>query len=199
MCSWCWGFAPCWEQLQQQLPDQITVEWLLGGLAAESSEAMPEPMQRYLQQTWREIEQKIPSRQFNHDFWRNNQPRRSTYPACRAVIAARQLTPQAGRSMVAAIQRGYYQRALNPSDEAVLQQLAGELGLAPLPFMQQLHAKETEQQLQQEISHCRALGVSAFPALVLQSGEQHYTVPVDYQDPLPMLYTITQLLQDHRK
>mgnify|MGYP000853319151 FL=1 len=39
MCSWCWAFVPTWEQIQRELPNDIEVVYLLGGLAPDSDEA----------------------------------------------------------------------------------------------------------------------------------------------------------------
>ncbi len=152
-------------------------------------------MQRFLQQTWRKIEQQIPSRRFNHRFWELNQPRRSTYPACRAVIAARSIAPEKECAMVEAIQQGYYRRALNPSEERVLVQLAGELDLDQARFREQLHAEEVEAELQQEIVQSRGLGADSFPSLVLQLQKQSpIPIAVDYHDPQPMLETIESVV-----
>ena len=35
MCSWCWGFRPTWLALQDQLPEGVRVQRLLGGLAPD--------------------------------------------------------------------------------------------------------------------------------------------------------------------
>jgi protein-disulfide isomerase-like protein with CxxC motif len=52
--------------------------------------------------------------EFNFDFWTKCQPRRDTYKACRAVIAASQ--QNAEEAMIEAIQKAYYLRAMNPSE-----------------------------------------------------------------------------------
>ena len=88
MCSWCWGFRPVWDQLKAELPSSVTVENLLGGLAADSNHPMAKDMQEAIQGHWHKIHQQLGT-EFNFDFWTNNQAKRSTYPACRAVIAAK--------------------------------------------------------------------------------------------------------------
>ena len=78
MCSWCWGFAPTFDRIKNELPDEIELVMLLGGLAPDSDQPMPQQMQQYLQQTWKTIEAQIPGTQFNHAFWTDCEPRRST-------------------------------------------------------------------------------------------------------------------------
>ena len=195
MCSWCWGFRPTLQALREHLPADMGFERLLGGLAPDSEQPMPEAMREQLQDTWRRIQQRIPGTRFNFDFWQRCTPRRSTWPACRAVIAARTLDPALEDAMILAIQEAYYLHARNPSDEAVLIQLAGEIGLSREAFAQRLRAPETERTLQAELARAQALGVRGFPSLVLQTGPAaRWPIAVDYTDPHTMLAQITQVL-----
>ena len=42
MCSWCWAFRPVWLALLAQLPEGTRVQRLLGGLAPDTDEPMPD-------------------------------------------------------------------------------------------------------------------------------------------------------------
>ena len=68
MCSWCWGFSPTWQQIRTQLPAELPVVYLLGGLAPDTDAPMPLEMQAKLQQAWHTISQRLGTR-FNFDFW----------------------------------------------------------------------------------------------------------------------------------
>jgi putative protein-disulfide isomerase len=195
MCSWCWGFRPVWEQLRAKLPAGIAVTPLLGGLAPDNDHPMPESTRVHLQDTWRHIEQRIPGTRFNFAFWTECQPRRSTYPACRAVIAAGAQDPGREDLMVQAIQQAYYLHARNPSETDTLIELAGEIGLDRERFAADLASDATEDRLQEEIGLCRRLGMTGFPALVLDIDGSCWPLPVDYTDPSPMLTLIELLLQ----
>ena len=165
MCSWCWGFRNTWQQVQQNLPAAIGLKCLLGGLAPDTDEPMPRSMQASIRETWQHIQQEIPGTRFNFDFWENCQPRRSTWPSCRAVIAARLQDPEKEHEMILAIQQAYYLEGLNPSDESVLIRLARDIGL-------------DSNRLQND------LGVSGFPSLVMDiADEEPHQVEIDYNDP----------------
>jgi putative protein-disulfide isomerase len=194
MCSWCWGFSSTLHKLLQALPEEIQLVRLLGGLAEDSATPMPEELQQRLRATWRQIEATIPGVRFNFDFWSRCQPRRSTYPACRAVIAARQQGEQYDTDMTMAIQRAYYLEARNPSEEATLMALAGELGLDITAFQQELHAPHTQQQLIQEIKLTRRMGVNSFPSLVLEHHDAISHIPLNYAAFQPMLEVIEESL-----
>lgn len=196
MCSWCFGFAPVWTRLQDELPAGVTVKRLLGGLAPDTDLPMPEAMREQLQATWRRIETRVPGTRFNFDFWTKCQPRRSTYPACRAVIAARAQGEQYDAAMTRAIQQAYYQQARNPSDEATLVALAEELGLDADRFHATLRDPATQRQLLAEIEQADALGASGYPSLILVTAAGRWPVPLDYGDAAPMRATIETLLAE---
>ena len=194
MCSWCYGFAPTLNQLLERIPEQIRVERLLGGLAADSDLPMAVEIRDGLQQAWRRIEERIPGIRFNFDFWARCEPRRSTYRACRAVIAARDQDRAFDRTMTAAVQRAYYREARNPSDRGTLIALAVEIGVEPLCFAAALDAPQTQDRLDLEIAHARSIGVDSFPSLVLDDDGSRWRIPVDYTDADTMLKTIEQVI-----
>lgn len=193
MCSWCWAFAPTLEELLEKLPPEIEVKRLLGGLAPDTDEPMPEAMREQLQLTWQRIEQTVPGTRFNFDFWRRNTPRRATYPACRALLAARQLGME--KAMLNSIQEAYYRQARNPSDKETLVELAREIGLKAGAFEAVLESEETAQQLEEEIRLARSMGADSFPSLVLKIGDNHWPVPIDYNNSDNMLANIEWMFE----
>jgi putative protein-disulfide isomerase len=183
MCSWCWGYQPVWNELQEELPENVQVEYVAGGLAADSNDVMPLAQQKMIQRHWQTIEKKLGT-VFNYDFWQKNSPRRSTYNACRAVIAAHKQGFQ--QAMITAIQQGYYLRALNPSDIDTLILLAKELykkneNLFNIDrFIDDLSASEIDEELSRQINLARSLSQQGFPALVLEVRGVKHTIAVDY-------------------
>ncbi len=171
MCSWCWGFRPEFEALCLKLPAGTRIRYVMGGLATDSDEPMDPQTRSYVQGAWDAVEARTGAR-FNRDFWSRCKPRRSTYPACRAVIAASELDEGGAANMIEAIQHAYYRDARNPSDNSTLIALAVELGLDEARFSQLLTAPETEAALQADLALCLELGVSGFPSLVLEHDKQ---------------------------
>ncbi len=188
MCSWCWGFSSSLDALIAALPGDIEFRRLLGGLAPDTDEPMSDETRSMVQSSWQRIEATIPGIKFNFDFWEKCQPRRATYPACRAVLAAR----RQGRDvdMNKAIQTAYYQQARNPSDDSTLLELAGELSMDVELFRTDLHCKEIQDELEREIALARKMFVESYPSLVLKGGESEWRIPVDYKDHQSMLELI---------
>lgn len=187
MCSWCYAFRPIWQQVQQQLPAHLRIQMVLGGLAPDTDEPMPIATQTMVQANWHKIMQTVPGTEFNFSFWTSCQPRRSTYPACRAVLAAEAQTTQAGQAMLTAIQNAYYQQARNPSDISTLMELATEVGLDTARFTKDLNSVFIQEQLEQNLALADQLGAHSFPSLVLQIYDRLFKIQHAYTDATAIL------------
>ena len=174
---------------------EIEVHRLLGGLAPDTDIHMPDNMQQQIKSNWRRIEDTITDVKFNFDFWTKNIPRRSTYPACRAVITARQQGEEYDIEMTKAIQRAYYQEARNPSDNLTLINIATNIGLSVLEFEKDLNSKRTQDDLMKEILLSRELYAESFPNLVLKMGGELFTIPIDYNNSKIMQDSINSKLK----
>ncbi|MGF1683996.1 DsbA family protein [Photobacterium minamisatsumaniensis] len=178
MCSWCWGYKPTWDKIREALSDHVEVVYVLGGLAPDSDTPMPEAMQVQIASYWKKIEQYLGT-PFNHDFWTKNTPRRSTYPSCRAIIAAR--SQGAELIMLEAIQKAYYLEAKNPSHDAILISLAEDLGLDSAMFKAEFLSNRTQDLLLEELAFARSIGGNSFPSLIVEKGHRYIEVPINYE------------------
>lgn len=181
MCSWCWGFSPVLEAVSGVLPDEIPIRYVMGGLARDSEEPMPEETRSYVQAQWRMVAERTGA-EFNWDFWKVCEPRRSTYPACRAVIAAGMQRPDGVEAMFHAIQRAYYLEARNPSDGETLVQLAGEADLDPDRFSADLVSGHTDELLQKDFELRRALHADKFPTMILEHDDNQLWLAYGYEE-----------------
>lgn len=168
MCAWCWGFGESIAQVRAELPE---VPWrlVMGGLARDSEDPMDEETAKYVQQAWLAVAAQTGA-QFNHDFWTQCSPRRSTYPSCRAVILAGQ--EGKAQEMLSAIQQAYYSEARNPSDLETLTALAEEIGMNPKSFRTALEDPKTQVLLEEDFSLRRSMKVTNFPSVGLRDGKE---------------------------
>lgn len=178
MCSWCWGFAPTIAELRRLMPVRI----VLGGLAPDSDQPMPDAMKAYIQQAWHAVEA-ASGAQFNFDFWNKCAPRRSTYPSNRAMILARraggkrdgEASSELEWQMLNAIQQAYYLQARNPSDADVLADLAAGLGMDRQQFVNELNDPSVQGELEADFALRRSIGANSFPSIGLSEtfGIEH--------------------------
>lgn len=197
MCSWCWAFAPTWKSLTSEIQTlvekgDLKIIYLLGGLAVDSDLPMPEPMQEKLQAIWKHIETEVGT-EFNHDFWQSCQPRRSTYPACRACLVARSVELET--KMAERIQHAYYLHAKNPSDISTLVACAKEIGIEEEHFLAGMDQVKQSQKLEKEIHQARQLGLNSFPSIALLKQNQLSHIPIHYNNYIPMYEHIIKSLK----
>jgi putative protein-disulfide isomerase len=197
MCSWCYPYEQSLAELQQ-LPALLNFEFILGGLAADTTDPMPAATQKMVQHAWQQIELTVPHIKFNFDFWSNNTPLRSTYPACRALIAAAQQAPKFAQLLRKQIQQAYYQAAQNPSLNTTLITCAEYTHLDIKQFKADLCTQETKKQLSEHIQFARSLGVSSYPSLRLVLEGKIYTIVINYTQSTPTLKQINTLLDQNK-
>jgi putative protein-disulfide isomerase len=195
MCSWCYAFSRTLDAVAGYFPAEAGLRYVMGGLAPDSNKSMPPPTRQYVQNAWRAVQARTGAA-FNFDFWERCEPRRSTYPSCRAVIAAGLQDEATIPAMVTAIQTAYYQQARNPSDESTLVELANEIGLDAARFADELHSPLVEQRLQADFQFKNRLGVQGFPTLILEMNGHYYGLAIGYVEPetlQPRLEMVMQL------
>ncbi len=182
MCSWCWGFQKTWQQVQNNLASLVDIHYVVGGLAPDSDQPMPKAQQQDIAGYWRIIQTKIPGTEFNFDFWTHCSPRRSTYPACRAVLAAKNLDPDKEIDMILAIQQAYYLQAKNPSDIDTLITCAENIGIEKTAFEYALTSDAIETLFQEQLQLSTQLGARGFPSLILTTPQAKHFIQIDYNN-----------------
>ncbi len=152
------------EIVERRLAAGVSLRRVMGGLAPDSDEPMPEAIRDRVQEAWHEVASATGAR-FDHRFWDQNAPRRSTWVACRACLVAEEQRVGAGAEMFRAIQEAYYLRARNPSLPEVLAELADSLGLEVSSFRTSLDSPAIQAALEVDFGLRDDLGASAFPSL----------------------------------
>jgi len=195
MCSWCYAFDTVLTEIESLLPDSISLTKVIGGLAADSDTPMPAYLINTIQSAWQQIEKTVPQVQFNFEFWSKNQPFRSTYPACRAVLAAKKQSSDFENKMIQQIQWAYYKNAENPSLNETLILCAERIGLDVELFKIDFTSQEIELALQKDIQFSRSLAVSSYPSLRLDIGNQIVAINIDYNSAQNVLKQIQHYTQ----
>lgn len=190
MCSWCYAFDKTFDEIKNKLSKKIEILYIPGGLAAHDDNEMPKEMQISIQNIWYEIEKQTKTK-FNHDFWKNNIPKRSTYLSCQATIAARLQDKE--EEMIKSIQKAYYLDALNPSNEDTLIHAAQEINLDIKKFKKDLYSQETLQIFKDDLNLRAKLRVNSFPSLVLKYKKEIYPIQIQFNESIKMLENIENL------
>ncbi|OWW21632.1 DsbA family protein [Noviherbaspirillum denitrificans] len=106
MCAWSYGFGPELAALLDGVPG-LPVDIVVGGLLPYNKKAMDAETRETMKAQWEQVarETNLP---FSYDFLSGSNLVYDTEPACRAVVAARKLAPQAALYAFHEIQRMFF-------------------------------------------------------------------------------------------
>ncbi|MFI5400445.1 MAG: DsbA family protein [SAR324 cluster bacterium] len=179
MCSWCWGFKPVLEQIDREYPElrRVTV---MGGLRAGEPVPMGDDLAALIQNAWHRIEETT-GQPFNHEFWRQHRPLATTWPACRAVLTARELDPSRQWPFMVGMFEAYFTRALDPTARETHLAVARDVGFDADAFATVLDTPRIDEALQRDLSLTQSFGVTGFPTVVLTVRKENYLISPGYR------------------
>ena len=179
MCSWCWGFKPVLERIDREYPElrRVTV---MGGLRPGEPVPMGDDLASMIQNAWQRIEETT-GQPFNHEFWRQHRPLATTWPACRAVLAARELNPARQWPFMVGMFEAYFTRMLDPTKRETHLSVAQDQGFHPDAFAAMLDSPRIDEALQRDLEITQSYGVTGFPTVVLSVGKENYLIAPGYQ------------------
>lgn len=169
MCSWCWGFAPEIEALASEYPVQVVVGGLRPGPMAQPLE---DRMAGFLSHHWDEIAGRT-GQPFDTSFLdRRDGWMYDTEPAAIAVTQMREVSPEDTLDYFTDIQAAFYARGEDVTRFEVLAELAESHGVDRDEFFAALETDEAKKRAWNDFSRARNWGISGFPTLVGELGDE---------------------------
>lgn len=173
LCGWCYGAAPLVAAARRVLP----VVAHAGGMMAGGNRQPVTPQLRAFVLPHDQRIAQLSGQPFG-EAYRDRLLRDSTAvldsePPITAMLAAEQLRPGGGLDLLARLQVAHYQHGQRIADEAVLQQQAVALGLAPAAFAAAYAACRgavTQAHLRDSRALLARVGGQGFPTLVLDQA-----------------------------
>ena len=186
MCSWCWGFAPIIEELRTTLGDEYSFSLLLGGLRTKDEMPWNERSKEYLSGHWKQVSQRT-GQAFSDGLFEKESFDYDTYPACKAVIAVRELFGmQNAFDYLHTIQEAFYTRVEDITRLDVLNDLLEGLGLDSRSFKTFLESERAQRLMEHDFAKARSMGANAFPSVVVIDEEGHMVCQKGYRSLLEM-------------
>ncbi|MDR6235620.1 protein-disulfide isomerase-like protein with CxxC motif [Pseudomonas psychrotolerans] len=104
-----------------------------------------------------------------------------TEPACRALVAARQLDEDAVWGLAKRIQQAFYVEARDVTQPALLVELAEASGLPRIEFAPLFDGEPAHQATQADFDWALNLGIAGFPTLLAERDGQLALITNGYQ------------------
>ena len=180
MCSWCWGFAPVVKALAAQASTAgVDLHLVVGGLRRHR-DVLDEPARQQIFSHWQQVNDST-GQPFDFDRGLPEGLIYDTEPACRALVAARQLDPDRTWQLAELIQQAFYCEGRDVSKAGELRRLAGLAGLQELEFADVFDGHESHTATQSDFSWVQDLGIAGFPTLLAQNAGMTALLTNGYQ------------------
>lgn len=172
MCSWCWGFSPVIEAIQERFGPALPIRLILGGLRPGTTKPMDEVTKTEIRQHWEHVQQ-ASGQPFDYGFFERAGFVYDTEPAARAVVVMRRRGMDQALDYLKRVHGAFYAHNRDVTDAAVLAELTSGAGISTDDFLQTLRSDEVRQETWQDFALIQQAGIRGFPSLLAGVGEGH--------------------------
>ena len=177
MCSWCWGFAPVIEKIDDSF--DIDVRTIIGGLRpgerAEPIERIRSLLEHHWQQVGAASGQPFDLRALERSDWMYD-----TLVPDTAVVTMRSVSSADTLRFLATVQRAFYAEQVDVTDPDVYGSLVSGYPVDPDAFVEALQSPEMAAAAEQDFLEAQWLGVTGFPTLLLRDGATTVPLSIGY-------------------
>lgn len=179
MCSWCWGFAPVLQALEDR--HGLPVDVIVGGLRP-GPEAAPldDSLRGYLRAEWSKIAEQT-GQPFDFASLGREDWVYDTEVAAMAVVTVRRLREELTLPFFLRVQRAFYAEAIDVTVPDAFPALASECGVDPDVFMAAFTEGPAKEDAWNDFALARQMGVSGFPCLFLTDRQRMLLLTYGYR------------------
>ena len=164
MCPWCWGFAPVLNRLLLAYTPRLGFRMVMGGLSPGVTAPLDDYGRSVLVGRWRRIAGRT-GRPLDPTIVERQDFVYDTEPACRAVVAAREASPDLALPVFNRLQRAFFEEGRDTARADAVAALMAEMGSGE-SWPTTLAAPATRAATQRDFAETAAAGISGFPYLV---------------------------------
>jgi putative protein-disulfide isomerase len=180
MCSWCWGISPTLQQLrlraaQEGIPFRIVV----GGLRPGGGDEWNAKFQNFLRHHWEEVSARS-GQPFTYGLLSTAHFDYDTEPACRAIVAARSLSPENEHRFFELVQHHFYVQNKDPKEAAFYEPICQALAIDFTAFRTVFESEAIRRATRADFQRSRQWGIRGFPSVLFQKGDQLHLLASGY-------------------
>ncbi len=178
-CGWCYGFSPVIKQIAAEYNGKISFEVLSGGMILAEN---PQPIitiASYISEEYKTVEE-MTGVKFGADYlWHINNPEESDWfphseKSAIALCIFKELYPGQQVSFAADLQYALHFEGRDLTDNEAYRHLLEKYSIDADVFYTKLKSEEYKEKALYEISLCKQLQVTGFPAVLLQASETKF-------------------------
>ncbi|OIR08060.1 DSBA-like thioredoxin domain protein [mine drainage metagenome] len=195
MCSWCWGFSPVIEAIQQRYGPALPIRLIVGGLRPWTTAPITAHERADIRQHWEHVRD-ASGQPFDFTFFDRAGFVYDTEPASRAIVVLRRRGRETGLAALRRIQRAFYAENRDVTDTGTLTALAVELGMEAKAFRNDFESEAAAAETRADFAIAQSAGVRGFPTLITGKGRdgRHALVTHGFQPGAQILPALAQWL-----
>lgn len=168
MCSWCWGFSPVIEAIEERFGEELPIRLVLGGLRPGTDTPLTDARKAEIRTHWEHVHE-ASGQPFDDAFFARETFVYDTEPSSRAVVVLR----REGWALAAlrAIQAAFYAGNRDVTDAEELTAIAAGLGMERDAFRAAFDSDAARQETHEDFALSRRAGIQGFPTLLAGAGE----------------------------
>lgn len=175
MCSWCYGFAPVIERIAKHFDGRIPVRLIMGGLRAGNTRPMRDEDREYIKAAWTRVHE-ASGQPFDFKFFDRESFTYDTEPACRAVVTARQIAPEAALAFKGRLSHAFYGQNRDITDTDEIVKVAEEAGFDGERFREKFLSADIRNETFKDFLIAKEMGVEGFPCLAVGRESDGYAL-----------------------
>jgi len=171
MCSWCWGFAPVLNRMEEvyDIPMRVVVGGLRPGPDAET---LDDRFAATLHHHWEQVAD-ASGQPFDFGFLeRRDGWRYDTELPAIAVVSIRELDQSLALEFHSRLQRAFYADGVDITDPGVYPDLVADFEVDAVKFAELLTSSEMKKRAWADFAEARSMGIAGFPALLVRESEE---------------------------
>lgn len=198
-CSWCWGIAEEMKKVQAfARHHKINFTIMVGGLRVGGGQPWDDEFKNMIKHHWEQVTIRS-GQKFGYELFDRPHFNYDTEPACRAVVAAKNIIAQHELennlvlNFFVAIQQKFYVQSQDPTELSFYKSICSEVGIDFDEFTTAFTSDEIKQQTEAEFNITRNWGVTGYPTIVYSDGTQLYMISSGYQKSESIIENLKQL------
>jgi len=179
MCSWCWGFAPVLERMDEvyDIPTRLVVGGLRPGPEADE---LDDRLASTLAHHWDQVEA-ASGQPFDRSFLdRRDGWRYDTEVPAIAAVTMRSFDEKQALPFHSRLQQAFYADGIDITDRSVYPHLLDGFAVDHDEFLRRFESEEMQQRAWSDFREARSMGVAGFPTLLVRDDDQFGIVTRGY-------------------
>jgi putative protein-disulfide isomerase len=184
LCGWCYGFSPVIKKVYEVYHDTADFEVISGGMVIGENEGFADEQRTsYIMNAIPRVEE-MTGVKFG-DAYKEKMSNRTMYQSSlKPAIALSVFKTYHHKEAVlfaASIQAASFKEGKDLQEDQTYLDLISTTDIDANIFQKQLHNDEFAYAAKQEFQHAAEMGITGFPALILQKDDQYYLISRGYQ------------------